>query len=83
VTHDYLHQLERAVECWPRDLGLPFSNWTSANLAAYMRERTGIVISARQLENYLKAHRWRLRRPVRTVKHKQDPQQVAEKKTHA
>ena len=33
--------------------------------------------------NYLKANDWRLRRPVRTVKHKQDKQQVEEKKTTA
>lgn len=80
VTASYLSQLETTIEQWPRDLDLPFSNWTTENLAVYMAQRTGIVIGARQLENYLKAHDWRLRRPVRTVKHKQDPQQVLEKK---
>lgn len=40
-------------------------------------------MGARQMENYLKAHQWRLRRPVRTVKHKQDSQQVEAKKTKA
>jgi transposase len=83
VTAAYLEQLEQAVERNPRELGLPFSNWTSANLAIYMAQRTGIEIKARQVENYLKAHRWRLRRPVLSVKHKQDQAQVAEKKTHA
>jgi hypothetical protein len=38
------------------------------------------VITPRQVENYLKANGWRLRRPVRTVKHKQAPELVAEKK---
>ena len=83
VTAVYLEQLERAVEGNPRELGLPFSNWTTANLAAYMAQQTGIEIKARQMENYLKAHRWRLRRPVLSVKHKQDQAQVMEKKTHA
>lgn len=45
-----------------------------------MAEQTGIIIKARQMENYLKRHGWRLRRPVLSVKHKQDPEQVAEKK---
>jgi transposase len=83
VTSEYLTQLSEAVEQAPRDLGLPFSNWTTANLAEYLAEQTGIVIGARQVEHYLKARNYRLRRPVRTVKHKQDPELVSEKKTNA
>ena len=83
VTAGYLEQLEQAVERNPRELGLRFSNWTSAHLATYMAQQTGIEIKARQVQNYLKACRWRLRRPVLSVKHKPDQAQVAEKKTHA
>lgn len=83
VTAAYLAQLEQWVERNPRELGLPFSNWTTANLADYMAQQTGITIGARQMENYLKRQRWRLRRPVLSVKHKQDQRQVAEKKSHA
>lgn len=81
VTDEYLTQLSEAIEHEPRDLGLPFSNWTTANLATYLAERTGIVVGARRVEHYLKAKGYRLRRPVRTVKHKQDPELVEEKKT--
>lgn len=81
VTPDYEANLLAAVEKEPRALGLPFSNWTTANLAEYMTQQTGIGIKPRQVERYLKVHDWRLRRPVRTVKHKQDPDLVAEKKT--
>lgn len=81
VTADYVTRLCQIVEQPPRDLGLSFSNWTTRNLADYLAQQTGIRICPRQVENYLKACHWRLRRPVRTVKHKQDPQQVAEKKT--
>jgi transposase len=81
VTPEYVTQLLATVEKEPRSLGLPFSNWTTGNLAEYMADQTGIVIQARQVERHLKAHGWRLRRPVRTVKHKQDPALVAEKKT--
>ena len=80
VTAEYEAKLLRAVEREPRALGLPFSNWTTANLAQYLAQETGITITARHVENYLKAHGWRLRRPVRTVKHKQDPERVEEKK---
>lgn len=81
VTSHYLSLLESTIEQAPRELDLPFSNWTTQNLADYLAQQTGIVIGARQVENYLKAYDWRLRRPVRSVKHKQDPQQVAEKKS--
>ena len=81
VTPEYEAKLLATVEKEPRSLGLPFSNWTTANMAEYLAAQTGIVISPRQVERYLKLHDWRLRRPVRTVKHKQDPDLVAEKKT--
>ena len=81
VTPEYETEMLEAVEKEPRSLGLPLSNWTTANMAEYMAEQTGIVISPRQVERYLKLHDWRLRRPVRTVKHMQDPELVAEKKT--
>lgn len=82
ATDEYTLLLLRAVGQAPRMLGLPFSNWTTANLAAYLANKTDIQLSARQVENILKANDWRLRRPVRTVKHKQDPVLVEEKKTH-
>jgi len=81
VTPEYEAKLLAAVEKEPRSLGLLFSNWTTANLGEYMAKQTAIVITPRQVEHYLKVHGWRLRRPVRTVKHKQDPDLVAEKKT--
>jgi transposase len=82
VTSEYEAKLLEVVVQAPRSLGLPFSNWTTAKLAEYMAQQTGISISPRQVENYLKANNWRLRRPVRTVKHKQDSALVEEKKTH-
>lgn len=81
VTRAYEAQLLEVVEQRPRDLDKPYSNWTTANLAEYLLELTRIELSARQVENILKANDWCLRRPVRTVKHKQDPELVQEKKT--
>jgi len=82
VTTAYVTKLLETIEQEPRSLGMPFSNWTTANLAEYMARETGITITSRQVENYLKAHDYRLRRPVRAVKHKQDPDLVEEKKSH-
>lgn len=81
VTPAYERELLQLVAQEPRALGLPFSNWTTANLAEALAQRTKITITSRQVENYLKANDWRLRRPVHTVSHKQDPELVAEKKT--
>lgn len=81
VTAEYEALLIEAVGKEPRSLGLPFSNWTTAKLSEYLARRTAIQIGPRQVENYLKAHGFRLRRPVLTVKHKQDPNLVEEKKT--
>ncbi len=81
VTADYLKQLESTVEHMPRDLDLPYSNWTTVNLAEYMAQKTDIRIKARQMENYLKRYGWRLRRPVRSVKHRQNAQEVLKKKS--
>ena len=83
VTAEYEALLLELVAQEPRAVGMSFSNWTTANLATELGERTGIEISPRQVENYLKRHDWRLRRPVRTVQHKQDPELVAEKKKDA
>ena len=83
VTAGYEKSLLELAEQEPRALGMRFSNWTTANLASELAKRTGIEITPRQVENYLKQHDWRLRRPVRTVKHKQDTELVAEKKTDA
>lgn len=80
ATAAYKALLLETVAQAPRRLALPFSNWTTAKLAEYLAQETGIELSARQVENILKANDWRLRRPVRTVKHKQDSDLVAEKK---
>ena len=82
ATDEYVAKLLESVEKSPRNLGLSFSNWTTAHLAQYLTNQTGIELSPRQVENYLKANDWYLRRPARTVKHKQNPALVAEKKSY-
>lgn len=82
ATAAYCSKLVAAVEHPPRQIGLRFSNWTTEKLADHLMQQTGIRLSARQVENLLKREGFRLNRPVRTVKHKQVAEAVAEKKTH-
>ena len=63
VTPRYEACLAEAAERQPRSLGLFFPNWTTANLADYLAGRTGIVITGRQVGNYLKARNRRQQRP--------------------
>jgi transposase len=62
VTEDYEARLLQVARLNPADMGLPHTHWTTARLADFMAEETGIRITARQVENYLKAHGIRLRR---------------------
>jgi transposase len=70
VTSDYEARLMATVRVEPHTLGLPFSHWTTANLAVYLAQQTGIAISARQVENYLKAHGWHRPRSRREAQHR-------------
>ena len=73
----YLAALERALETPPPELGLPFDVWTSERLGAYLAERTGVRIAPGWLRALLARRRWRRGRPKHTVKHLQDPAEVA------
>ncbi|MGH2537112.1 MAG: IS630 family transposase [Candidatus Promineifilaceae bacterium] len=81
ATAAYEALLLQVVAQEPRTLALPFSNWTTAHLAEYLSRKTAVELSPRQVENILKTNGWRLRRPMSTVAHKQDPALVEEKKT--
>ncbi len=73
----YLAALEQAVETPPPALGLPFDVWTSARLSAYLAETTGTPIVPGWLRVILKRQRFACGRPKHTVKHLQDPAEVA------
>ena len=62
VTEEYEARLLQVARQDPADLGVTHPRWTTARLADFMAEETGIRITARQVENYLKAHGIRLKR---------------------
>jgi transposase len=73
----YLAAAERALETPPPQLGLPFDAWTSARLGAYLEQQTGVRVAPGWLRALLARLRWRTGRPKHSVKHLQDPAEVA------
>lgn len=73
----YQALLEQTVLTPPRDLGLPFDTWTSAQLSAYLVEQTGARIAPGWLRVLLGRQRFVCGRPKHTLQHLQDPDDVA------
>ena len=70
-------EMERALDTPPGELGLPFDAWTSARLGAYLEEATGVRVAPGWLRALLARRRWRVGRPKHSVRHLQDPAEVA------
>jgi transposase len=73
----YRAALARAVETPPRELGLGFDVWTSPRLATYLAEQTGVALSAGWVRGLLNREDFVSGRPKHTLKHLQDPAEVA------
>ena len=77
VDGAYLEALEAAVETPPPALGLPFDVWTSDRLSAYLAGTTGVRIAPGWLRALLARRDFVWGRPKHTLKHLQDPDEVA------
>lgn len=73
----YLEALAAAVETAPRARGLPFDVWTSDRLGAHLAGTTGVRIAPGWLRALLARRDFRCGRPKHTLKHVQDPEEVA------
>jgi transposase len=73
----YLAALEQAVETPPRELGFAFDVWTSARLSAYLADTTGVRIAPGWLRALLSRRDFVSGRPKHTLRHLQDPDEVA------
>jgi transposase len=73
----YHQALEQAVTTPPRELGLGFDVWTSARLRTYLAETTGITLAPSWIRGLLRQRRFACGRPKHTLKHLQDPAEVA------
>jgi transposase len=73
----YLQALEATVETPPPSLDLPFDVWTSDRLSAYLAGTTGVRIAPGWLRVLLGRRDFVCGRPKHTLKHLQDPDEVA------
>ncbi len=73
----YLQALEATVETPPPSLDLPFDVWTSDRLSAYLAGTTGVRIAPGWLRVLLARRDFVCGRPKHTLKHFQDPDEVA------
>jgi transposase len=72
----YRAALEQAVSTPPRELGLGFDAWTSARLARYLAEQTGVHLSDGWVRALLGELDFSCGRPKHTLHHLQDPEEV-------
>ena len=73
----YLQALEAAVETPPRELGLDVDVWTSDRLSAYLAATTGVRIAPGWLRALLARRDFVCGRPKHSLKHLQDPDELA------
>lgn len=73
----YVQALEGAADTAPPALGLPFDVWTSGRLSAYLAETTGVRIAPGWVRALLARQRFACGRPKHTLRHLQDPDEVA------
>jgi transposase len=77
ATPAALQALETAVETPPATLGMAFDVWTSARLAAYLEQQTGVRLSAAWVRAVLHQRGWVCGRPKHTLTHLQNATAVA------
>lgn len=71
ATKAYLRKMFRTVETDPRDLGYAFSRWSSARLAEYMKQQTGVDLSAKWVSGLLKRNGFVWRKSKLTIRNLQ------------
>lgn len=76
----YIVRLKEAIASDPRALGYRFSVWSVERLQKHMKRETGIDLVPGYLAELMKKNRIVYRKPKHDLSHKQDPQEVEEKK---
>lgn len=72
ATAEYRAALRQAVQTPPQTLGFGFSVWSAARLAAYLKKKTGISLTADRLRRILHEEGFSFQRPKHTMKGKRD-----------
>lgn len=77
---EYIAKLKRAVASDPRELGYRFSVWSVERLQKHLVEQTGVELSPIYLHDLMRKHDIVYRKPKHTLEHKQDSEEVSQKK---
>lgn len=69
--------LEHALSVNPRDLGYPFTRWTTETLTEHLYRAVHVRVHPETMRRALKRLGWRFKRPKLSLKHRQDSKDVA------
>ncbi len=58
ATEEYINLLREIIEVEPEKYGYEFGRWTTARLAIYLGEKTGIELSSTQVRRILKSKKY-------------------------
>jgi len=77
---DFQAALVEAVARNPRDLGYPFTRWTTDLLTEHLRRTTRVQVSPETVRGVLKRREYRYGYPKLDLTHRQDPKEVVRAK---
>ena len=77
IDADAAAALEKALSCNPRDLGYPFTRWTTETLTEHLYRAVHVRVHPETMRRALKRLGWRFNRPKLSLKHRHDPKEVA------
>ena len=72
ATEEYIDLLLETIEVEPEKYGYEFGRWTTARLAIYLKEKTGIELSSTQVRRILKSKKYVYLWAKYSLKDKQD-----------
>jgi len=73
ATNEYIELLMGIIEKEPSELGYEFGRWTTARLAIYLEEKTGIKLSSEQVRRILKQKKYAYLWAKYSLEDKQNP----------
>jgi putative transposase len=77
IDADAAAALEQALSRNPRDLGYVFTRWTTETLTEHLYRAVHVRVHPETMRRALKRLGWRFNRPKLSLKHRQDPKDVA------
>jgi transposase len=73
ATEEYINLLLKVIEIEPKEYGYEFGRWTTARLATYLEEKTGIKLSGTQVRRILQSKKYVYLWAKYSLEDKQDP----------